>query len=173
MFDPNRPAAPSRFEVLRLALQEVGSPGHLRIMEYHRNAHGRAVGDKEQEWCGIFCLAMLHDAGIAAKVLWHDGGGFCEEQRLDKFGPHIRGTDKRLPEPGDIVYYDQPYHHHALVHSVDGGSDTFSSVDGNQAADTVVLRTHIPLTKPTCFYSIETLLRQALDTEPSPPPEPA
>jgi hypothetical protein len=163
MFDPNRPAGPSRFEVVRLALQEIGNPGHMRIMEYHRNAIGRAVGDRELEWCGLFCLAMLHDAGIAEKVLWHIGGGFCEEQRLAKV---------KLPEPGDIAYYDKPYRHHALVHSVDTDAGTFSSIDGNQAADTVVLRTRIPLTKPTCFYSIAALLRQALDTEPAPPPEP-
>ncbi len=160
MFDPNRPAAPSRFEVVRLALQEIGNPGHARIMEYHRNAYGKAVGDKEQEWCGLFCLAMLHDAGIATKVFWRNGGGFCEEQRLERL---------RLPEPGDVAYYAHPFHHHALVHSVDIDAGTFSSIDGNQAADTVVLRTHIPLTKPTCFYSIARLIRAALDTEPPPP----
>ncbi len=164
MFDPNRPAGPSRFEVVRLALQEVGSPGHERIMEYHRNAIGRAVGSRELEWCGLFCLAMLHDAGIAADVLWHIGGGFCEEQHL----PRVK-----LPELGDVAYYDQPSRHHALVSSVDTETGTFGSVDGNQAADTVVLRKNIRLSKPTCFYSIEPLLRRALMTEPSPPPDAA
>lgn len=164
IFDPNRPAGPSRFEVTRLALQEVGSPGHERIMEYHRNAIGRAVGDKELEWCGLFCLAMLHDAGIATDVLWHIGGGFCEEHRLRRV---------KMPEPGDVAYYDKPYQHHALVESVDTATGTFGSVDGNQAGDTVVLRKNIPLSKPTCFYSIETLLRRSLPTEPPPPPDAA
>lgn len=161
MFNPERPAGPSRFEVVRLALQEVGKPGPERIREYHSNALGKPHAGRELEWCGLFCLAMLHDAGIAKKVLWRIGGGFCEEQRLERV---------KLPEPGDIAYYAAPFHHHALVHSVDTDAGTFSSVDGNQAADTVVLRTKIPLTKPTCFYSIARLLRAALDTEPSPPP---
>jgi hypothetical protein len=161
MFDPARPPAPTRETATRLAFQEIGSPGHERIMEYHDNAYGKETGEREQEWCGLFCLATLHDSGIATSVFWRNGGGFCEEQRL----PRVK-----LPEPGDVVYYDKPFHHHALVHSVDEDAGTFASVDGNQAADTVVLRTKIPLSKPTCFYSIARLLRAALDTEPSPPP---
>jgi hypothetical protein len=149
VIDPNRPPGPSRFEVVRLALQEVGKPGTERIREYHSNALGKPHVGPEVEWCGLFALAMLHDAGIAQNVHWRIGGGFCEEQRLRRV---------KLPEPGDVVYYDKPFQHHALVHSVDTEAGTFSSVDGNQAGDTVTLRTKIPLSKPTCFYSIESLL---------------
>lgn len=144
MIDPNRPQGPSRFEVVRLALQEVGKPTPERIREYHSNATGKAWVGKFAEWCGLFCLAMIHDSGAAADALWRLGGGFCEEQRLPKV---------KVPEPGDVVYYDKPFQHHALVHSVDEETGTFSSVDGNQAGDSVTLRTKIPLTKPTCFYS--------------------
>jgi hypothetical protein len=149
VIDLNRPQGPSRFEVVRLALQEVGKPGPERIREYHSNALGKPHAGRELEWCGLFALAMLHDAGIATGVHWRIGGGFCEEQRLKRV---------KLPEPGDVVYYDKPFQHHALVHSVDTEAGTFSSVDGNQAGDTVTLRTKIPLSKPTCFYSIESLL---------------
>lgn len=157
MFDPNRPAAPSRFEVIRLALQEIGSPGPERILEYHSNAFGKPHAGRELQWCGLFCLSMLHDAGIAKDVFWKIGGGFCEEQKLTKV---------KLPEPGDVVYYHLPFQHHALVHSVDEAAGTYATVDGNQAADTVVLRTKIPLTKATCFYSIEKMLRAATEDEP-------
>ena len=153
MIDPNRPQGPSRFEVVRLALQEIGKPGPERIREYHSSALGKPHAGKELEWCGLFCLAMLHDAGIATSVHWRIGGGFCEEQRL----PRVK-----LPEPGDVVYYDRPFQHHALVHSVDTETGTFSSVDGNQAGDSVTLRTKIPLSKPTCFYSIQRLLDAAV-----------
>lgn len=177
MFDPARPPAPTRDTFCRIVQQEIGSPGHLRIMEYHRSAFGAAVpfgdADKEKEWCGLFCLWGLHESGIALGVHWRSGGGFCEEQHLDKLGPHVPWAKTQLPEPGDIVYYDQPYRHHAVVISVDADAGTFTSCDGNQAADTVVLRTRIPLTKPTCFYSIAKLLKAASDTDPSPPPDEA
>jgi hypothetical protein len=172
MFNLNRPPPPTRDTFCRIVQQEIGSPGHLRIMEYHRSAFGPnghfADTDKEKEWCGLFCLWGLHESGIALTVFWRSGGGFCEEQRLDKLGPNVPWAKTRLPEPGDIAYYDRPYRHHAVVTSVDPDAGTFTSCDGNQAANTVVLRTRIPLNKPTCFYSIDKLLQH--DTEPSPPP---
>jgi hypothetical protein len=148
----------TRTRILEIAAAEIGSPGHLRIMEYHRDAIGRAVGDKELEWCGLFCLWAIHQADVAKHVLWRIGGGFCEEQHLTKV---------RLPAPGDVAYYNEPFQHHALVHSVDVDRGTFDSIDGNQAADTVTMRLRIPLKKPTCFYSIERLL--TADTEPQMP----
>lgn len=174
MFNLERqPLGPTRGEFCRIVQQEIGSPGHLRIMEYHRSAFGPGVhfsdGDREKEWCGLFCLWGLHESGIALSVHWRNGGGFCEEQHLHKFGPHVPGAAKELPEPGDIVYYDLPYRHHAVVISVDPDAGTFVSCDGNQAADTVVLRTRIQLSKPTCFYSIGKLLPR--DTDPASPPE--
>ncbi len=177
MIDLNRPPAPTRETFCRIVQQEIGKPGHLRIMEYHRSAFGHSVPFRddapEKEWCGLFCLWGLHESGIALDVHWRNGGGFCEEEDLDKFGPRITWAHKgRIPEPGDIVYWDLPYRHHAVVISVDTESGTFSSCDGNQAADSVTLRTKIPLSKPTCFYSISKLLESERDTEP-PPPETA
>jgi len=118
-------------------------------MEYHRNAFGHAVTDKALQWCGLFCLAMLHDAGIATNVFWRQGGGFCEEQKLGK---------TNAPQPGDIAYYDKPYHHHAMVIAVDLEAGTYDTVDGNQLGDTVAIHRGIKLTKPTFFYSIGKLL---------------
>lgn len=158
MLDPNRPPPPTRDTAARLMLQEVGSPGHARIMEYHDNAFGRETGDKELEWCGLLCLAMLHDAGIALSVFWRQGGGFCEEQRLDKFGPKVPWAKTRVPEVGDIVYYDAPYRHHAMVIAVDAERRTYDTVDGNQLNDTVVIKRGLSFDKPTCFYSIRKLL---------------
>ena len=162
MFNPDRPPPPTRHTATRIAAQEVGSPGHLRIMEYHRSAWPGYPGDKEKEWCGLFCLWALHEAGIATKVAWRNGGGFCEEQRLPR---------DKTPEPGDIAYYAAPFHHHAMVYAVDYDAGTFESIDGNQANDTVQHKTGIPLTKPTCFYSIEPLVKAAADTDPAPEPD--
>lgn len=164
MFDPNRPPAPTRETFCRIMQQEIGKPSDEQIRAYHSSALGKPFVGKFLEWCGLFCLWGLHESGIALDVLWRLGGGFCEEQRLARV---------KLPEPGDIAYFAAPYHHHAVVISVDTETGTFASCDGNQAADTVVLRTRIPLSKPTCFYSIQKLLVRATDTEPPSPPEAA
>lgn len=165
MFDPARPPPPTRDTFCRIVQQEIGKPDAVRIRAYHSSAVGHDWVGKFAEWCGLFCLWGLHEAGLALSVFWRLGGGFCEEQHLHRV---------KLPEPGDIAYYNHPFQHHAVVISVDEEAGTFTSCDGNQANDTVVLRTHIPLTKPTCFYSIAKFL--AADTEPpdtDPAPEPA
>lgn len=149
MFDPNRPPPPTRETFCRIVQQEIGKPEPERIREYHSSAIDGAWVGKFAEWCGLFCVWGLHEAGIALDRKWALGRGFCEEQRLQRV---------KLPEPGDIVYYDRPFQHHAVVISVDTETGTFTSCDGNQANDTVTLRTKIPLSKPTCFYSIASLL---------------
>lgn len=164
MFNPDRPPPPNRETLIRIATQEIGKPDPERIRAYHSSALGRAHVGKQLEWCGLFCLWALHESGLAKSVFWRIGGGFCEEQKLKRV---------KLPEPGDVVYYHTPFQHHAMVHSVDTEAGTFSSIDGNQAGDSVTLRTGIPLSKPTCFYSIAPLVRSAADTEPpDPAPEP-
>ncbi len=163
MIDLNRPPPPTRETFCRIVTQEIGKPTQERLREYHSSALGRPWVGKFAEWCGLFALWGLHESGIALGVKWKLGGGFCEEQRLARV---------KLPEPGDIVYYDRPFQHHAVVVAVDTETGTFSSCDGNQAADSVTLRTKIPLSKPTCFYSISKLLESERDTEP-PPPETA
>ena len=160
MFNPDRPPAPTRDTFCRIVLQEVGKPGEERIRAYHSSAFGREWVGKSLHWCGIFGLWGLHESGIALSVFWRMGGGFCEEQRL---------TRVKLPEPGDIAYFDKPFQHHAVVVAVDADAGTFDSCDGNQPGDTVQHKTGIPLVKPTCFYSIAKLLER--DTDPAPEPE--
>lgn len=47
------------------------------------------------QWCGLFALSVLHEAGLARDIAWHIGGGFVLEN------PHAfpYTTD---PHPGDI-----------------------------------------------------------------------
>lgn len=135
-----------RASIVAMAAEEIGHPGHPRIMEYHDSAIGRRVGSKELEWCGLFCLAMLHKAGFALDVHWTIGGGFCEEQHLPK---------TRDPQPGDVAYFAVPFQHHALVEMVRG--DDVHTIDGNQVGDAVTRRRR-DRSKATCYYSIQPLL---------------
>ena len=96
-------------------------------------------------WCGIFCLAMLHRAGLAKDVKWKLGSGFCERE-LKRV---------RRPEPGDIAVYGAPNWHHAIVTAVDESKSTFDSIDGNQGHPvTIKARQGVSLRKPFAFYSI-------------------
>jgi hypothetical protein len=99
-------------------------------------------------WCGGFALWALKQAGLAPDAVWHtnankEGYGFAEVYRLPK---------TKNPLPGDIAYYDQPYQHHAIVTANDG--QTVSTIDGNQAGNTVDVRTR-PLSSATAYYSIQ------------------
>lgn len=145
----------TRQKILEVAAAEIGSPGKARIQEYHRSAIGPSwSGRGELEWCGLFCLWALHQAGVAPDVLWRLTGGFCEEHHLPK---------TREPRPGDVAYFAKPYHHHALVETV--GNGIVTTIDGNQTGDTVSRRTRA-LTAATHYYAISPLLDE--ETQPGP-----
>jgi len=102
-------------------------------------------------WCGGFALWALKQAGLALNTTWHtnenhEGYGFAEVYKLPR---------TKSPLPGDIAYYDQPYQHHAIVTANDG--QTVSTIDGNQAGNTVAVKTR-PLTSATTYYSIQPFL---------------
>jgi hypothetical protein len=102
-------------------------------------------------WCGGFALWALKQAGLAPTAFWHtnanhEGYGFAEVYSLPK---------THSPLPGDIAYYDQPYQHHAIVTANDGV--TVSTIDGNQAGNTVAVKTR-PLSSATAYYSIQPFL---------------
>lgn len=136
---------PLRSKIIEIAAKEIGTPSKWRIQDYQRSAIGRAV-TRRVEWCGLFCLWALHEAGVACSVLWRIGGGFAEEQHLSR---------TRKPEPGDIAYFHHPYQHHALVESCDNG--VLVTIDGNQTHDSVKRVTR-SAGSATAFYSIQKLL---------------
>lgn len=65
------------------------------------------------EWCGLFALACLHEAGIALDIEWRVGGGIVLEHP-EAFPP----TDD--PQPGDLVVETRAPWHHQIVVSWDG-----------------------------------------------------
>lgn len=102
-------------------------------------------------WCGGFALWALKQAGLLANLDWTVGKGFLFKANNGKSLPTTHD-----PKPGDIVYFDAPFQHHAIVESIDG--DTLHTIDGNQSpGEQVKLRTRNKK-EATAFYSIEPLL---------------
>lgn len=95
-------------------------------------------------WCGAFALWALREAGLT-DWYWAIGKGFL--WRLPR---------TKTPQPGDMGYQDQPFQHHFVV--VEVGSQTFTSVDGNQGNPGVQERNRKLDLSKFAFYSIEPLL---------------
>lgn len=100
---------------------------------------------KNSEWCGIFALYCLHEAGIALDVRWVVGGGFVLEQGLPRTS---------TPQPGDIAVRPSPFWHHAIVESL--GSGQLITIDGNQPG--VVRRIRPAPTSNIQYHSIAPFL---------------
>lgn len=117
-------------------------------------------GQKGREWCGIFVLWALKQAGLALHIKWRLGVGFLYPAKL---------PTTRSPKPGDVAYFHQPFQHHALVESFAPG--LLVTLDGNQPG--LARRTRVSPVGVT-YYSIEPLLDAAeksdADTDPAPPP---
>ena len=129
-----------------------------RVTDYARSQVGRKDLDKyfadaapqfvgqHPEWCGIFALHTLRQAGLAKDVQWKTGIGFLRAQDIT--------TDVK---PGDIAYYDQ-YQHQAVVLAVNG--DEIELANGNGKGGVVSLST-TPRTKARAYYSIKRYIAAA------------
>lgn len=122
--------------------------GHVGGDKYFAEEHPDYLG-KSKDWCGIFALRSLHQAGLALDRHWIDGKGFI----LTGVHPLPPTTN---PKPGDLIYIDQPFQHEGIVESIDG--DMVHTVDGN-TRNTVATHAR-PRSTITLFYSIAPLLRE-------------
>jgi hypothetical protein len=131
----------ARSRIIRIATGEVGAPDYEK---YWLDVLPGQSGGFPNDWCGAFALWALHQAGVGTDVEWEIGRGFA-----------YRLPMTNTPKPGDIAYFDQPYQHHSLVMDLTG--DTLTTVDGNQAHDTVKIVKRDPR-NVSAFFSIEPLL---------------
>ena len=134
------PNTDARTAVLRAALSEIGVQ---QPSKYWSEVLPAAPGFSGA-WCGGFALWALKQAGLAQDIQWEVGRGFC-----------YRLSQTNDPKPGDIVYIDQPYQHHAILLGISG--DTVRTVDGNQKGETVAIRER-PRRSISAFYSIDSLI---------------
>lgn len=125
-----------RARVVEIARSQVGQP--LRP-EYLADAAPDFVGQRP-EWCGIFALWCLHQAGLGRDVDWKVGLGFLFK---------LKQTSN--PLPGDIAYYDS-LQHQALVARVEG--ETLENINGNGAGGVVSI-SHPDISKAKAYYSIQ------------------
>jgi hypothetical protein len=149
-----------RRRIVSVATSEVGpqQKGSPEVCEYWRRVLDPSMPDsvvknfaKAASWCGGFYLWCLHEAGVTRDLYWKVGLGFVATA-------HLPRTDD--PKPGDLAYFDQPFQHHAVVSSLIDG--TLTTIDGN--APDVRIKSR-PMPKNAVFYSIETLLKKAMEND--------
>jgi hypothetical protein len=133
-----KPVEDKRCEIVRQAEQELELYPAGRPDTYWREA-GQPPNDKD--WCGAFYVAMLHRAGVALEHDWVMGKGFAWPAGL---------PTTKDPKPGDLLYQDQPYQHHALIVAV--SPLTVTTIDGNPGLRRTVRRRD--QTPRIAFYSI-------------------
>lgn len=134
-----------RARVVALAKAEVGKAD---LDRYFASACPPCVGS-HPEWCGIFALYILRQAGLT-DWQWRVGSGFLERK-----GGLVRTND---PKPGDMAYFNSNQHH-AIVVGVRG--DTVDLVNGNGQGG-VVTESSPSKGKAAAYYSIQPLIDAAL-----------
>jgi hypothetical protein len=136
-----------RRSLLEVALGEVGLSGGDK---YWQEVNPTFVGS-HQDWCGGFVLWCLHQVGLATDRRWIMSRGFI-------LTPPFALQTTNDPQPGDIVYIDQPNQHQALLLSINGQS--IQTIDGNSTGGRVAIGNRAK--SSAVYYSIEPLIQQAL-----------
>lgn len=151
-----------RAELLSRFRQELGSGDPDKYWEL---VGPRFIGE---HWCGALCLYVLRASGLAPGVMWENDPsrghfGFC--YRLRQISPNHA-------KAGDIAYFNK-FQHHAMVVAIEPGAGVpmLVTLDGNQGSPNRVREQRRRLSTVAAVYSIEPLLRRALDTDPAPPLE--
>lgn len=131
-----------RSNVVDAAMTQVGQ---ANVQQYWQSALPGSATFKG-DWCGIFILWALHQAGLGPDVHWKIGSGF-EEQ-------HLKHT--KDPQPGDVAYFDQPFQHRALVKALLPGGK-IELINGNSTGGVVKVSTR-PVSDASAYYSIQPLI---------------
>lgn len=100
------------------------------------------------QWCGMFALACLHEAGLGGDIAWRIGGGFLREHP-EAFMPTT------YPMLGDIGVQPHPPWHHVLCISRDG--DRVRTIAGNTGASPGKVSCSTCSIDDYLWYSIESL----------------
>ena len=136
--DSRRPSFRQR--VVNAAVSQLGLTDAAPYIE-------DALGYPAQEryWCGMFALWAIHQAGLIPNVLWELGTGFASQ--------HLKQINANQLGPGDVVYFHEPWQHHAIVEWVDHSKGLMSTINGNGAGGAVT-RVVRPISDPDAYYSI-------------------
>lgn len=135
-----------RSAAVRAALKEWKAFPSGRPELYEQEAGGDAGSD----WCGIFVLRNLKQAGMAKGVMWVQGLGFISPLGLPRIA---------APLPGDVVVVPSPFQHQAMVVSYEPSTGMVTSIDGNQPG--IAPRVRFVKNGNIEFYSIQPLVDAA------------
>ena len=138
--DIDKPTDPREL-VLWFARSQLGSTD---ARPYWLDAWGH-LPDHALAWCGVFALWCLRQAQITDWT-WVLGKGFAYKLGRAK-----------VPQPGDVAYFDKPYQHHALVVSID--NDALYLIQGNYGVPGRVALSLVSVkAKRPAYYSLARLL---------------
>lgn len=126
----------SRERVVEIARSQLGKAD---LSRYFASVAPEYVGSRP-EWCGIFALWVLHEAGLAAGVKWIVAKGFL-----------FRLPQTTEPKPGDIAYFTSNQHQ-AVVAAVRPGE--VDLINGNGSGG-VVTESTAPIERAAAYYSIQ------------------
>jgi hypothetical protein len=119
-------------------------------------------------WCGIFALWCLRQAGLTERK-WIAGKGFIwlDDNGKSSKLPYLPIVHPSRCDVGDVVYFDKPFQHYALVEAIE--KDWIHVIAGNTPD---VDQSKIRATKGQ-YYSIHRLVerssQQCLPLKPSKP----
>lgn len=125
-----------RSHVAAIAREQLG---RAELDRYFADAAPAFVGS-HAEWCGIFALWVLHQAGLGVGIQWRIGLGFLYRLPVT--------TD---PKVGDIAYFTANQHH-AIVVGVH--ADTVDVINGNGQGGVVSASSPLK-SKAAAYYSIQ------------------
>jgi len=136
---------PVRQHIVTLAAKEIGRGDRTR---YYPGVLPDA-GSPNLEWCGIFLLWVLHQAGLMKEVRWEYGKGFL-----------YRLPNTSNPQPGDMGYKHH-LNHQNLVVALDEDPRYLWTIDGNSMYGKVTGPNRQRKSDFAAFYSVEPLLKDA------------
>lgn len=136
------PATGARQRVVQIAKSQIGQGAEDTWKKYLQGTVD-SIPKTRIYWCGIFAVWVLQQAGLTS-TKWEWGNGISSI---------LKRTNS--PQPGDILYIDKPYQHHAIIERIEG--DRVHSIDGN-SINGLVAPNDRPLSSISAFYSISPLI---------------
>lgn len=136
----------SRSFVVRAAVSQLGKTDPTAYWQDTLATHPTV--SPTADWCGVFALWCLHQAGLALDWHWEIGSGFL----LSTLHPSLPTTQN--PQPGDVAYFDH-LEHEAIVEFVTPSGVSLINGNGEGGA---VTRSSALRSEVTAFFSIAPLL---------------
>jgi hypothetical protein len=136
---------PIRQHITSLAAREIGQGDRTK---YFQGVLPNQPEDPNKvEWCGIFLLWVLHQAGVMPNVKWEWGRGFL-----------YRLPQTTNPQPGDLGYKHHLNHQNMVV-ALDEDPAYLWTIDGNSTYGKVTGPNRQRKSAFAAFFSIDPVIQ--------------